>query len=137
MKTLGIVTGVGALGSGHTLMARILGNAGTPITQATLSGITYTIRDLTAQTTVASAQALTVSSVVYDSLQQEDPRWDLDAAGYNFLAVIPASWFTDYDVDEDTGVVTSHRYQVDVEFTPVSGQPFVQSFQFQAVANYA
>lgn len=146
MKTLGVVTGVGVCNSGVTLMARILGNAGTPITQASLSAITYTVRDITGQTTIAQDTALTISSVVYDSLQQSDPRWDLDdssnpgadnAWGYNFLAVIPAADFASYTVNADTSEVTPHRYQVDVEFTPTSGQKFVQAFQFLGVPTYA
>lgn len=145
MKTLGVVTGVGVCNSGVTVMARIMGNVGTPITQATLSGITYTVRDITAQTTVAQDVALTISQVVWDSLQQADPRWDLDDAdnlgadgryGYNFAATIPAAKFASYTVDSDTGNVTPHRYQIDIEFTPASGERFVQAFQFLGVPTY-
>lgn len=145
MATLGVVTGVGVLRSGVTLMARVLGNAGTPITQASLSTLTYTIRDLTAGTTITSAQSLTIASVIYDSLQQSDPRWTKDDAdnlgpddrhGYNLLAVIPASHFTAVDVDSDTKQITAHRYRVDLLFTPVTGQAWIQPFEFTAVPTW-
>ena len=142
---LGVVTGIGVCGSGHTLMGRILGNSGVPITQASLASIAYAVRDLTAGTTITSGVALTISSVVFDSLQQADPRWTKDSAssvgedgryGYNFLATLPATLFTAFDVDADTEEVTTHRYQVDVTFTPASGQPFRQAFQFPAVPTW-
>jgi hypothetical protein len=36
-----------------------------------------------------------------------------------------------------TKIVTSHRYQVDVKFVPVSGQQFIQPFQFLAIPEWA
>jgi hypothetical protein len=139
MSTLGIITGVVVAQSGVTLMGRILGQNGEPVTQATLSAIAYTVRDLTDGTTTVSSTALTVSEVIYDDLQTADPRWTRDseshpgpddAWGYNFLATLPAGLFDDYDQDEDTAEVTPHAYQVSVRFTPVTGQPFVAPFRF-------
>lgn len=134
-----------ALNSGVTLMARVRGNGGGLITRASLSTITYTVRDLTNATTIASAQSLTVASVVFDSLQQADPRWSRDSAaypggdsthGFNFLATIPASHFDDVTVDSSTYDVTSHRYRVDVKFTPTSGEAFIIPFEFTALATW-
>lgn len=146
MQPIGVVTGTAILNSGVTLLARILGNSGIPITRASLSSISYTVRDLTTPETVATGQALTISSVVYDDLQQSDPRWDKDSEdepgrdgrwGYNFAAVIPAAHFTSYTVGSYSPYpVTGHRYQVDVKFVPASGQPFVQPFQFTALPTY-
>lgn len=143
MGTLGIVSGVVVAQSGITLMARVLGQAGQPITRASLSTITYAVRDLTDAVAVQAAQPLTIAQVVYDDLRQSDPRWTRDSAyhpgpdrawGYNFLATLPAGLFDDYD--SDTGVVTHHEYQVDVKFTPVTGQPLVVPFRFRPVTTY-
>jgi len=148
--TLGVVTGVGILRSGITLLARIRGQDGRLITQASLSSITFTVRDVTTSTTITSAQALTISSVIFDSLQQSDPRWDKDDAdnlgsdgshGYNFRATIPASNFTAVDVDSDPvppapDRVTAHRFQCDVKFTPASGEAFFQPFSFTGIPVY-
>lgn len=145
--TLGIVTGTGILRSGATCIARVRGQTGQLITQASLSAIVYAVRDLTAGSTIVSAQALTISTVVFDSLVQNDPRWDKDSAarpgkdgayGYNFLAVIPATNFTAVDVGAGTGVlspyaVTPHRYQIAIKFTPISGQVFIQPFEFTSL----
>lgn len=128
-----LITGVVAAQSGVTLMARINGNAGTPVTRATLSSIAYTVTDLVSAG--QDAGTLTVSAVIFDSLQN-DPRWVRDSAdhagpdgscGYNFLAVLPATLF---DTSSPTEIPagypqpTQKRYQVDVVFTPVSGQPW-------------
>jgi len=128
-------------------MARIRGGAsGALITQASLSSISFTVRDLTDAETITSAQSLTVASVVYDDLQQSDFRWNQDSAatpgldgayGYNFLATIPASHFAQLDVRaESPFTVMSHRYRVDVLFTPTSGQAWIVPFEFTALATW-
>ena len=104
-----IITGVVVSYSGVTLTARLLGNAGEPIVQADVSSIAYTVRDLTAGSTTTASTALTpVSAYVYNSLQLDNPRWDVDSIhvpgpdrryGYNFLATLGASLFTAFDVE--------------------------------------
>lgn len=146
MSTIGIITGVVTAQSGVTLMARILGNSGRPITQASLLSITYKVRDLFDLISLGTG-TFTISTTVFDDLQQGDPRWTRDsehspgpdfAHGYNFLATLPASLFPTavYDVDPETGDVTRHRLQVDVTFTPVTGEPWVQPFSFQPIPTY-
>lgn len=140
------MNGTGSLRSGLTLLARIRGNAGELITQASLSAIAYTVRNLTSATTIALDQALTISACIFDNLQQFDPRWDRDsqsrpgpdgAHGFNFCAVIPATNFTGYTVGSDAPyVVTSHIFQIDVCFTPTSGQKFYQSWRFSSLPVY-
>lgn len=143
---LPVVTGVASLNSGVTLMARVLGQPGTPITQASLSTITYAVSDLTTGVNLSKGNPLTISAVVFDALVQNDPRWTKDTAkapgadglaGYNFLATIPATAFTAKDIDAVSLLLRSHRYRVDVLFTPITGQPWVQAFEFTAVANFA
>lgn len=130
-------------------MARILGNAGSPIVRNDISTIGYTVRDLTTGQTVASG-SLTVASVVYNSLQQSDPRWEVDNEdtpgpdmrwGYNFAATLPASAFAslftvepaDWQVPYE---VRPHRVRITVEFTPVSGEKFRQLWDCTPLASW-
>lgn len=144
----GAVTGVVVSKSGVTLLARILGQLGTPITVATISSITWNVQDLVTQLSTGSG-SFTPSQVVFDSLQVFDPRWNKDSAsspgpdklwGYNFLASVPASSFTAYDVAASSAVfpsvVTPHTFQVDVEFTPVSGEKFRQPWVFKPIPTW-
>lgn len=137
--TLGIVTGVVVSASGVTMMARIRGQGGSYITQASLSSITYSIRDLSTATTTGTG-SLTVSSVVFDNLQL-DNRWTKDAIGYNFRTTFASGSFDNFDVgDSDDAIayqITRHRYQVDIRFVPASGQGFNQPFQFSPIPTWA
>lgn len=101
--------------SSLTVMARITGNAGTNITQASLTSIKLRVFDLDDDGAEVGAEAtLTISSVVYDSLQTSDPRWTVDSTGYNFLYTIPAARFP-------TGPCLALCQFV---ITPTSGDPF-------------
>lgn len=131
---LPVLTGATVARSGATLMARIRGANGQLITRASMSTIAYVVSDLTAGTT-GSSSSLVVASVVFNSLQQEDPRYTQDnecnpgpdgAWGYNFMTVIPASAFpiSVLSSTADDPVPEPHDYQIDVVFTPVSGEPF-------------
>lgn len=96
-------------GAGATLMARVLGNAGTPITQATISSIsrkTFALPDTTATTTTPS-----VSSLVFDALQT-DARWTEDEVGYNFRDTVAASVLANGNT----------QYRVEYTLTPTSGE---------------
>ena len=139
--TLAPITGLVIANSGVTCMARLCGAGGALVTQASISSIGYAIRDLTDGET-DSASTLTVSSVIYDSLQQTDPRWTKDSAialgkdgrwGYNFLNTFAATLFTDFDMDATTKIVTPHKFQVNIWFTPASGQKFHVPFQFTPI----
>lgn len=132
--TLGPLTGSARCLSGATLMARIRGNDGQLLTRASVSTITYTVTDTTGPAAVGTAP-LTVSSTVFDNLQQSDPRWTRDSAdypgsdgawGYNFACVIPAALLPN-----------PVRYQIDVVVTPVSGEPFRVVWSFTPVQVYA
>lgn len=146
MSQVGIITGIVTAGSGVTIMARIRGVNGSLITQASLSTITYAIRDLTDGAT-DSTGSLTISSVVFDSLQQASDRWTISSAdtphqkdksyGYNFLAEFAASLFTDFDVGAASPYdVTPHVFEIDIKFTPASGQPFVLAAKFTPIPTY-
>ena len=132
-----ILTGTGPGGSGIAVLARVEGNDGQLITQATISSVAWTLTDLTTGA-IVSTGTWTVSTTVFQALQQQsaDPRWTLDTpthpgpdglSGYNLLGIVPASAF-----QLGTPAVTPpgyppqapHQYQVDVLLTPASGQPF-------------
>ena len=145
MKTMIPVTGLTVANSGVTLMARVLGANGSPITRASLSSLTYSVRDLTEGITTVAATALTINDVVYDNLQN-DPRWSIDSAdnpgedgkwGYNVLTTLGATLFSDFDV-ESTGLhrITPHLWQASLIFTPTTGAKWHVPFQFEALPTW-
>jgi hypothetical protein len=101
--------------SGFSLMARIKGQTGSNITQASISTITatfYNIDDEDAPVAIGSPASLTVASVVFDTLQT-DSRWTKDATGYNFRYDVPA-----------TRTGTPCKMRVEIKFVPTTGEPF-------------
>ena len=110
-------------GSGPWLLARVVGQAGSAVTQASLSSITCKVFDLqgAAPGTAVSEPTVTISSAVFDSLQT-DARWTEDATGYNFAHQVASS------VVADGG----HAYRVEYKFTPASGQTFYVVFEVHA-----
>jgi hypothetical protein len=134
--------------SGLVLCARILGNQGNPIVQADIATIAYTVQDLTLATLVTSG-TFAVATSVFNSLQQQDPRWTTDSEfalgpdrqyGYNFAATVPAAaladlYTTSYN-PELVPTVTPHRTQVTVLFTPAAGEVFRVVYQFTPIPTY-
>ena len=110
--------------SGVSLMDRIQGNGGTNITQASLTGIAFSVYSFTdaanaddaSAGTLVTSGTLTISAVVFDTLQTAAP-WDstVDSTGYNFRYDALAA-------QRATGGLW-HRYEI--VFTPATGQPFV------------
>lgn len=138
-KVLSVITGQAVTGNaGIAIMARIRGSDGNLITQASLLAIAYSVYDIDAAASLVSSTALTISSVVYDSLQQTDQIWTKDALGrpgtdqehgYNFKAILPAS---------SVPVASSgNRIQIDVAFTPTSGEQFRLTYKVDTVKVYA
>ncbi len=122
--------------SGVTLLLRIVGQNGSPITVGSVASITYIVSDITNGAVLGAGVWLPASTVI-NNLVTGDPRWTIDtpqspgpdgASGYNFLATLPAALFPIrtaaawdmLDGYEPKGV----RYQADVAFVPVSGEPF-------------
>ena len=70
-------------------MARVYGNTGAVITQASLTSITCTVYNQATEVSVSSP-TVTVSTSVFDTLQT-DGRWTYDSTGYNFRFEIAAS----------------------------------------------
>lgn len=90
---------------GHQLMARVYGADNTVIVQADVTSIAYSIRSLHDLATVVDSGSLTVSSVIFDTLQT-DARWTEDSTGYNFRTTISAAQVPEPGV-----------YRVEIELT--------------------
>ena len=112
---------------GATFLARVRGNSGAAITQASLSTITCKVFDLdVAPDTSILAPSVVIASTVFDTMQGasfSDARWTADATGYNFLHEMPATAFPD----------GQRRYRVEYKFTPVSGAVFWLVFEVLAL----
>lgn len=128
------VTGDVNEGSGFTVLGRIVGYSGAAVTQATISSIAYQISyiypdpqppDFEEPATPVILYGPTslgnVSDLIYDTLQT-DSRWTIDATGYNFAGVMPPVEDPDRTMSSYPG---TFDIQVDVQFTPSSGNPFV------------
>ena len=96
--------------SGCTIMGYIQGHDGAAITKSDVSSIAYTVIDVRRPSVTVESGALTVGTVVYDTLQT-DARWTKDSTGYNF------AWAAPVTIVPEGG----KTYQVEIEFTPASG----------------
>jgi hypothetical protein len=114
--------------TGVILMGRIVTTAGTAITQAALSSIAYAVYDVTDYDDVAGtgtatlviAGTLTISAVVFDSLQIPAIWTDLgDSTGYNFRVDAPVTWIP----------AAPKRYEIGFLATPASGAAFGWKYQ--------
>jgi hypothetical protein len=140
----GLVTGIVVGRSGVTLLARLLGNLGTPVTKATLSGIAYKVSDLTTGL-VPGTGTFTVATSIFDALVQNDPRWVRDSAravgpdglyGYNFLATLPAATFPAALLTGRANLIPPDKLHCDVTFTPTSGEAWVVPYEWTPIAAY-
>jgi len=130
--------------TGVVLMARIRGQGGLLITQASVTSVTLAVTDLTLEAQVVgsglvSTTVLSISTVVFDQLQW-DLTWQKDGPnnpappppfgdgtfGYNFRTIVAATSFA----------ATAHRYQCDVLFVPVTGQQFIVAWQIPTFKVY-
>ena len=120
-------------GTGEFL-AQIVGNDNANITQASVSAIAYTIWELDeddedARTAVTghTAVALTIASVVYDTLQTGS-KWTHDATGYNFAYTPVISTSAAFaKAGED-------KYLIEYSFTPADGgQVFKVGFKVSVI----
>ena len=136
-----LITGQAVPGNaGVWIAARLRSQSGALITQASLSTIAYDVVDKQAYidsgdgvTMVASGTSLTVSSVIYDALQQPaagTTLWTKDGPGnlgpdltwgFNFATVIGASNFS--------VARSGHTFLIQVLFTPASGEQFRVTYE--------
>ena len=106
------VTGCVAEDSTFAVMLRLQVD-GVNATQSVLSAITWKAWDEQNTGTVHASGALTVSSVVFDTLQT-DGRWTADSTGYNFRHDITQATFTD-----------PGRYVIEYTVTMTGGNSFI------------
>ena len=78
-----VIKGVAFEDGAVVLMARVQNASAANITQASVTAITYAVYDVQQNTTVLASTSLTVSSVVFDTLQTPS-IWTKDTTGYNF-----------------------------------------------------
>ena len=111
-----------------TLMARVVGNDGSLLTQSDLSATEYTVYlidgydpdDLT-EVEGHTAVDVAVADVILNSLVDDD-RWDADDTGYNFRYQL--------DVSSDQAFTQAGReYLVEWQLTPTSGQVILVRFR--------
>ncbi|MGQ9576485.1 MAG: hypothetical protein ACUVUC_14325 [Thermoguttaceae bacterium] len=115
-----------------TLLARVVGASGTPITRSQIAAIQYSIfllqeDDPDSQTPVAghAGVSVPVSSVIYDSLQT-DALWTRDSVGYNFKHVL--------EVEEHPAFAAAGRsYRIVYELRPAAGQVILVRFRVHAI----
>lgn len=108
-------------GSSIQLMARVTGNDGSAINQATLDSITCKVFDSITGSEI-STPTVTIADTVFDTLQT-DSRWTKDSTGYNFLHALPASALVD----------GSKSYRVEYKFTPASGEAWYVVFAVKTI----
>ncbi len=106
------VTGCVAEDSTFAVMLRLQVD-GVTATQSVLSSITWKAWDEQNTGTVHASGTLTVSSVVFDTLQT-DGRWTADSTGYNFRHDITQATFTD-----------PGRYVIEYTVTMTGGNSFI------------
>jgi len=115
-----------------TLLARVIGADGQPLTSADVLSAKYTIyqldeNDPDAGTAVAGHDGVAGDpvSLVYDTLQN-DALWDVDTTGYNFK----------HDLDVSTSAafpMAGKHYRVVYELTPIQGQVVLVRFRVHAI----
>lgn len=110
---------------GAQCMARVSGQDGAAITQASLSSITCKVFDISTSTPdgVVATPTVTISTSVFDTLQT-DARWTKDSTGYNFRHSLAASVFATGD----------HVYRVEYKLAPTSGEAFWLAFELYSKA---
>lgn len=98
-------------GGGWSARGKIAGHTGALITQADISSITRTITDTA--TNIAVTDSITVSSVVWDTLQTFTNAITGATDQYNFFNNVPAS-----------KIPSRRTYKLQYTFTPTAGEVF-------------
>lgn len=102
------------------MLARVVGSDADNVAQADISSIACKVFD--AAGTQIINPSITVSSVIYDTLQTGD-EWTVDATGYNFRHALPTTAFP-------TGGAI---YTVEYVFTATDGSVFPVVYRVTAL----
>jgi hypothetical protein len=115
-----------------TLLARVVGMAGTPVAQSDVAAAKYSIYlldedDPDGQTPVTGHTnvSLAVSGVIFNSLQI-DALWTKDAVGYNFKHVLEVG-------TQPAFAAAGRSYRIVYELTPTAGQVILVRFRVHAI----
>jgi hypothetical protein len=126
------IHGVAFKNGSATLLARVVGADGAPVTQSDVASAQYTAylldeSDPDAATPVAGHTDVTVdvASLIYNSLQK-DELWDVDDVGYNFKHVLDVS-------ANQVFTAAGRSYRVVFELTPGSGQVILVRFRVHVI----
>ena len=119
-----IIVGDTLQNGAFNVIARVVGAAGDPVTIATLTDISYQVRNTNSSVKTIDTTVLTIANVVFDSLRIDD-LWVVDAFGYNFLLTVPG-----------TGIPSLDPHQIDISFTPITGEKFLVSAKTTPLATF-
>ncbi len=115
-----------------TMLARVVGADAANITQADISSVAYSVytldeddQDSLTVVTGHDATAITVSALIYDTLQTDD-LWSIDSTGYNFSHILDVS-------TNQAFTVAGKKYLVVFSLTPASGQVILVRYEFTAI----
>ncbi|NMC21794.1 MAG: hypothetical protein GYA33_15395 [Thermogutta sp.] len=126
------IPGVVFANASATLLARMVGHDGLPLTPAAVAAVRYGVyllgpSDPYQRAPVAGHQdaVLAPDAVLFAALQN-DVLWDVDDQGYNFRHAL--------DVSQQPAFPTPGRhYLVEYRLAPVAGQEIVARFRLWAV----
>lgn len=90
MSASDLTVSAGRAGASFPLMARIVGVNGNNLTQAVTLSVAYRIFTKDRSTPEVTG-TLTVSAVIFDTLQTDDWDTNKDSSGYNFRWDVPGS----------------------------------------------
>lgn len=115
-----------------TLLARVLGADGNPITPSQITAARYSValvddEDPTLLNPVAGHWDVPLSpSAVVLATVQKDALWDVDETGYNFRHIL--------DVTQAPAFPEAQRtYRIEYRLTPQNGQEIVVRFRVRAI----
>jgi hypothetical protein len=115
-----------------TLMARVEGKSGLPITREDIGSVQYSVYlldDQDADLRTAMAGHTDVAVPVADALSntlQTDPIWSVDSVGYNFRHTLDVSAAPAF-------AIAGRRYLVEFQLMPVVGQVILVRFRINVI----
>ncbi|MCE9556433.1 MAG: hypothetical protein K8T91_24045 [Planctomycetes bacterium] len=112
-------------GSSPQIMARVLGNLGTPVSSKELASITC--RSFAKSTaTLAYTLTLDIAAVIFEELQK-DVRWSADEIGYNFRC----------QLSPDAFPAAGESYRIEFTFEVTDGSKFFSIWEVDVEPLYS